>query len=623
MILKVTASSSWDIETMEDTFPAIKALHVSFYFVKFAKNLTMCTPAGNPRKKRRVYVNREPPFPVPIATITGETASDKTWFYYTGELHGNHVVVKHSGDIDFLYKMGFFGKGSLSKSKPDFDYRRKTVDIPGTPGETTKAKLAKRRSYIRHMKWKRLEIKVAGGQTSVDDLIEYDSSLDLADEEMDTEGEHVINDKETYLQSSPLSNEPIEAATWEDTNEEFWTSPGDNQERNSQSSDMKDWAETDEDFWGSAPTGLSEKTPNDYRNKVKVVDVNVMVMENESRSCDDNNITVESESKFCDSEISAETEARLSSNNSTGLKNENTVPIINEINENRFDPSTLDRQKQFKGNNSCRSSHEHSDQSNVDSCQCDTGEVKICTPTHDVPEILEKGLEKESKFVLDSLCEEDEGEGDVLVIEDSDSETEGRYKKILKRWLPVLKKDAYHVKEFLHLSLEEAFFLSFGLGCLIVRDNGKTLDLHSMWTKFCDAQANFLPNYVVYHYFRSLGWVPKSGLKFGTDFILYKVGPPFYHGSYSVVVKMINQEDAPEVNGVRGRDFSWITLAGLNRITEHVAKELMLCYVIKPSSLTAEELQSPRCLSKFKVQIIVNRWIPSQERQEKVVEEMP
>lgn len=39
----------------------------------------------------------------------------------------------------------------------------------------------------------------------------------------------------------------------------------------------------------------------------------------------------------------------------------------------------------------------------------------------------------------------------------------------------------------------------------------------------------FLVNYVVYHHYRSLGWVVKGGLKFCVDYLLYKRGPVFHH----------------------------------------------------------------------------------------------
>jgi hypothetical protein len=44
----------------------------------------------------------------------------------------------------------------------------------------------------------------------------------------------------------------------------------------------------------------------------------------------------------------------------------------------------------------------------------------------------------------------------------------------------------------------------------------------------------FLINYVVYHHYRSLGWVVKGGIKFCVDYLLYKRGPVFHHAEYSI-----------------------------------------------------------------------------------------
>lgn len=54
--------------------------------------------------------------------------------------------------------------------------------------------------------------------------------------------------------------------------------------------------------------------------------------------------------------------------------------------------------------------------------------------------------------------------------------------------------------------------------------------------------------------------------------VLYKEGPPFFHGSYSVVVKFTDSEGKPVDNYSDQRQFTWTTLAGLKRITEHVGK---------------------------------------------------
>lgn len=42
----------------------------------------------------------------------------------------------------------------------------------------------------------------------------------------------------------------------------------------------------------------------------------------------------------------------------------------------------------------------------------------------------------------------------------------------------------------------------------------------------------FLVNYIIYHHYKSLGWVIKSGIKFCVDYLLYKRGPVFNHAEY-------------------------------------------------------------------------------------------
>ena len=61
-----------------------------------------------PTKRKRIFQSKDAPFPVPIATITGEAAGLDQWCYYTGHLVDNHVIVSHTGDMDFLYKMVSF-----------------------------------------------------------------------------------------------------------------------------------------------------------------------------------------------------------------------------------------------------------------------------------------------------------------------------------------------------------------------------------------------------------------------------------------------------------------------------------------------------------------------------------
>lgn len=303
----------------------------------------------------------------------------------------------------------------------------------------------------------------------------------------------------------------------------------------------------------------------------------------------------------------------------TKLKNVSSVSVDSTPGKTKL----LEKKKQGSPNESVdRISIGSSSEEDDDESDSDSSEDSISVSTLDAR----------------SLCKTDDPDGDLFVInntseeEELDLEDESQSKALRNahRWKPCVKEDPYPVQERLHLMLEEAFFLSYGLGCLrIIDPELKVLDLKETWGQFQVLKEQFVPHYVAYHYFRSKGWVPKSGLKFGCDFILYREGPPFYHGSYSVVVQCVQEGSLLPCTRREGypldhRHLNWISLAGLNRITEHVAKELMFCYVIWPKGLGRQELSSPECIRKFKVkEVLVSRWISSQERENKTEEDMP
>ncbi|XP_032118171.1 tRNA-splicing endonuclease subunit Sen2 isoform X2 [Sapajus apella] len=158
---------------------------------------------------------------------------------------------------------------------------------------------------------------------------------------------------------------------------------------------------------------------------------------------------------------------------------------------------------------------------------------------------------------------------------------------------------------------EEAFFLVYALGCLSIYYEKEPLTIVKLWKAFTVVQPTFRTTYMAYHYFRSKGWVPKVGLKYGTDLLLYRKGPPFYHASYSVITELVDDH----FEGSLRRPFSWKSLAALSRVSVNVSKELMLCYLIKPSTMTDKEMESPECMKRIKVQeVILSRWVSSRER---------
>lgn len=130
-----------------------------------------------------------------------------------------------------------------------------------------------------------------------------------------------------------------------------------------------------------------------------------------------------------------------------------------------------------------------------------------------------ESIEREEPYCFeDDICfinSDTDVQSKLLVLPDSDSEIENYLKEIK----PKIECESFPVQETLHLTFEETFFLLYGLGCLNLIDfDGNLLDIDSAWHFFCKADKNFVQKYVVYHYFRSKGWVVKPGLKYGGDF---------------------------------------------------------------------------------------------------------
>ncbi|XP_050184268.1 tRNA-splicing endonuclease subunit Sen2 isoform X2 [Myiozetetes cayanensis] len=195
------------------------------------------------------------------------------------------------------------------------------------------------------------------------------------------------------------------------------------------------------------------------------------------------------------------------------------------------------------------------------------------------------------EYVL--VQEEEEGSS---CPEDDSASLQGN---LVKKEKLVCRKNPFRIFEYLQLSLEEAFFLVYALGCLSIYYGEEPLSILKLWQVFSEVKPDFKTTYMAYHYFRSRGWVPKVGLKYGTDLLLYRKGPPFYHASYSVLAELVDDD----FQGSLRRPLSWMSLSGLNRTTANASKELMLCYLIKPSDMTAEEMSSPECMKRIRVQV--------------------
>ncbi|XP_053203818.1 tRNA-splicing endonuclease subunit Sen2-like [Panonychus citri] len=190
------------------------------------------------------------------------------------------------------------------------------------------------------------------------------------------------------------------------------------------------------------------------------------------------------------------------------------------------------------------------------------------------------------------------------------------------RQIPIQRVDlekSRETRETLRLSLEETFFLAYCLGCLTVTDprTKSKLNLTQIWKTFSSIHSNngdmveFAGYYAAYHYFRSKGWVVKSGTKFGCDFNLYKDGPAYYHALFSVIVFTLRTDQSI---GDKYPSRDWQFHVGLNRLSEAVRKQVVQCFVIVPQQLTDVQLSDPRVITTFEIRTtLLRRFKASQE----------
>ena len=118
----------------------------------------------------------------------------------------------------------------------------------------------------------------------------------------------------------------------------------------------------------------------------------------------------------------------------------------------------------------------------------------------------------------------------------------------------------------------------------------------------------FVVSYVAYHHYRSCGWIPKSGLKYGVDYVLYSNAIATQHAQYAVFV-------APTQYDQSKQPLSWTTVSRLNRLAEQVAKGAILCNIVFPQASDTQILHSPEYLPQFEViETVLDRWKPTQTR---------
>uniref|UniRef100_A0A0N5AWQ2 tRNA-intron lyase n=1 Tax=Syphacia muris TaxID=451379 RepID=A0A0N5AWQ2_9BILA len=137
----------------------------------------------------------------------------------------------------------------------------------------------------------------------------------------------------------------------------------------------------------------------------------------------------------------------------------------------------------------------------------------------------------------------------------------------------------------LYLSMEECMYLAFDLRILQVIENN--IRSSKLWMYFVNLYGQFfIQRYAVYRYLRHDGWVVRSGLLYGVDFLIYYQSPCNYHSSAGVRI-------LSDVNSNLDNKF-----IALNRQLNNVKKSLIYMIVEIPRNVNLNKVE---CLEKIVV----------------------
>lgn len=150
----------------------------------------------------------------------------------------------------------------------------------------------------------------------------------------------------------------------------------------------------------------------------------------------------------------------------------------------------------------------------------------------------------------------------------------------------------FNVEETLILTHEEAFFLMHFLEVLEIRDTkDNVLTSEDLFAKFNELNPHFTRRIVAYMYLKSKNWIIRDGMKFGSDFLIYKKSIRIFHASFIVHVTL----DSNKTQNV---------VQGQYRTAENAAKDLLYLTIHPP-----EDEGSLDSLDQYKItELIVRRF---------------
>lgn len=140
-------------------------------------------------------------------------------------------------------------------------------------------------------------------------------------------------------------------------------------------------------------------------------------------------------------------------------------------------------------------------------------------------------------------------------------------------------------------------------------------DKELLLKKIAMKSIELLLKFRVFCYFKLLGWTVKDGIKYGTDFVLYKNGPGKGHSKHTVMILYSGINNILNSEGFKPNP-TYTQILATNRVSINANKHLLLCSInIKDDNIIESIRSQP--LGIFDKNLIsishhsLKRWVPS------------
>lgn len=161
--------------------------------------------------------------------------------------------------------------------------------------------------------------------------------------------------------------------------------------------------------------------------------------------------------------------------------------------------------------------------------------------------------------------------------------------------------------EHVQIPLPDAYYACFVARRIVFVSAGAEDmgDARVVWRLFESLSSAFAVTFAAYARYRAAGWMPRSGLKYGVDWVLYPAGQKRHsHAPYCLVLSCSDPTQEVQL------DKSWIRMQNKLRLVKNVAKSLIIAHARFNAKCPRPSSYEQAIASVQISEVTVDRWIP-------------